>query len=399
MSNRNIGGDSADKSYRYKRPQLVTKVEGRGNGIKTVLVNMTEIAKALTCPPSYPTKFLGFTLGTQSKYTESTDRAVINGRHDQPDLEKILDKFIDLYVLCPNCKYPETRMSCKKSRILVDCAACGYNGELKHVNKMQAFILKQPPNSKKDGGKEKDKKRKKKDKKKKDKKEKTAEAVGSEDVEAVAEEIKEIKLTSDTSKEAQARRRREEFAESGDISAKSKKIMSTKPGETASPGEMLKRLFAGDSKPRTKQVLDELDRIALARGLDDAAKMKILLEGVLDLSVPKNVAGQFKTHKKIFKKAVKGGPSHPTLLLLCIEELVGVIEPKLMSRTPIILNQIYDLDILDEKTILDWAMSPPESSYLVPKQTAGDIRNAATPFITWLQEDSDDDSDSASSED
>jgi translation initiation factor 5 len=32
-------------------PKILAKVEGKGNGIKTVLVNMPEVAKALGRPP------------------------------------------------------------------------------------------------------------------------------------------------------------------------------------------------------------------------------------------------------------------------------------------------------------------------------------------------------------
>lgn len=56
MATLNICGDGGDQFARYKMPKLDTKVEGRGNGVKTVLVNMVEVARALHRPASYPTK-------------------------------------------------------------------------------------------------------------------------------------------------------------------------------------------------------------------------------------------------------------------------------------------------------------------------------------------------------
>ncbi len=47
----NIGGDANDASYRYKMPPLRTKVEGRGNGIKTVLLNVVDVSKHLHTRP------------------------------------------------------------------------------------------------------------------------------------------------------------------------------------------------------------------------------------------------------------------------------------------------------------------------------------------------------------
>jgi hypothetical protein len=57
-----------DPSFRYKMPRLVCRIEGRGNGIRTCIVNLTEISDSLNRPPDILTKYFGVELGAQSRY-------------------------------------------------------------------------------------------------------------------------------------------------------------------------------------------------------------------------------------------------------------------------------------------------------------------------------------------
>ena len=47
----NVNREVNDAFYRYKMPAIMAKVEGKGNGIKTVIVNMIDIARSLNREP------------------------------------------------------------------------------------------------------------------------------------------------------------------------------------------------------------------------------------------------------------------------------------------------------------------------------------------------------------
>ena len=60
MAKVNINREVTDAFYRYKMPaKIVAKVEGKGNGVRTVLPNLHDIAKALERPSVYLLKFFG----------------------------------------------------------------------------------------------------------------------------------------------------------------------------------------------------------------------------------------------------------------------------------------------------------------------------------------------------
>ncbi len=126
-------------------PRLVTKIEGRGNGIKTNLVNMAAVASAIKSPPDYVTKFFGCELGAQSRWEAANEKSIVNGAHEQPEMQKLLDKFLEKYVLCYKCKLPELDMAVKKGIICAKCAACGWSGDLDNVHKVSTYIVGHPP--------------------------------------------------------------------------------------------------------------------------------------------------------------------------------------------------------------------------------------------------------------
>lgn len=60
MGSLNVNRSVSDAFYRYKMPRICAKVEGKGNGIKTVIVNMSDVAKAIGRPATCMLFFIIF---------------------------------------------------------------------------------------------------------------------------------------------------------------------------------------------------------------------------------------------------------------------------------------------------------------------------------------------------
>lgn len=145
MATVNIRRDVTDPFYRYKMERIQSKIEGKGNGIKTVIVNLTSVAGSLARPPSHVIKYFGFELGAQTNTSPNDDRWIINGAHDASKLQDYLDGFISKFVLCKKCKNPETDVHIKDGNITLDCKACGKISDVDPRLKLSSFILKNEP--------------------------------------------------------------------------------------------------------------------------------------------------------------------------------------------------------------------------------------------------------------
>lgn len=140
-----------DKFYRYKMQRIQVKVEGKGNGIKTVVVNLSSVAQSLARPGSYVIKWFGLDLGAQTNIDPPDDRWIINGSHDAEVLQKSLFTFIEKYVLCDDCGNPETDITIKDDVVRKDCKACGARSRpLPHSNLINFILKTQPKKGKKE---------------------------------------------------------------------------------------------------------------------------------------------------------------------------------------------------------------------------------------------------------
>ena len=144
----NISGRSAieDPEYRYKMPQPICKIEGRGNGIKTAILNCATIARALQRSVDEIRKFIGYGLCTQTHNESANNRITINGEFTQREIQSQIFEFIERFVLCGDCGLPETVYRFSKHHLKYKCRSCGHRSPIDH--KLTKFIIRMHHESK-----------------------------------------------------------------------------------------------------------------------------------------------------------------------------------------------------------------------------------------------------------
>lgn len=383
----NINRKNVDQFYRYKMPKLLAKVEGKGNGIKTVIVNMVDIAKALQRPPAYPTKYFGCELGAQTQIDLKNDRYIVNGSHDADKLQEILDGFIEKFVLCPDCDNPETVLQVvdtRKEKIGQSCKACGYNGFIHMQHRLITFICKNPPHESSATPSKKDLKGRRKQKGHQNGEtspthnpmQPSENGIENPDFNKEPVAAADDDWSVDTSEEAVQQRM-------GNLTSGVKGLALTDDSEK--PQEERFYLFYSFVKARkesntleksVKEVVAEADR------LDIKDKAVLALSEVL---FDKTMVSQIPKFRAVFLRFVHGNHKAQKYLLGAFELLVGQSFPgELMPKAAHILKAFYDADLLEEEVILQW--SEKVSKKYVSKEVCTQIHAKVAPFIKWLKE-------------
>ncbi|CAK9294132.1 unnamed protein product [Gordionus sp. m RMFG-2023] len=411
MGTINVNRNVSDKFYRYKMPSLIAKVEGKGNGIKTVIVNMTEIARCLSRPPTYLTKFFGCEFGAQTKCDNKNDRFIVNGSHEGVKLQEALDIFIKKFVLCTECNNPETELhiSAKKQSITISCKACGYVGNIDPNHKLSAFILKNPIEdvSQEDGKKSKNGKKGKKI----DSTETQKNGQGAKENNEVVPSMEEVipNFGGLVLTEAENCKNTNKALNSNELTELNQPFeddwnedgVEARAGDNCSNSQQdridkfyhfirdLKSSGDLDNPGVDKKILAEAENLEIK----DKAPM-ILAELLLD----QNSLTQIPKYRLIFLRFCHECPKAQKYLLGAFEQLVGKeYRSELMTKVPHLLKAFYDADLLEEAVIVEWENKV--SKKYVDKEIATEIRKRAAPFVKWLKEAESEESSGTESED
>ncbi|KAI5668500.1 hypothetical protein M9H77_18353 [Catharanthus roseus] len=428
----NIGaGNKDDAFYRYKMPKMITKIEGRGNGIKTNVVNMVDIAKALGRPASYTTKYFGCELGAQSKFDEKTGTSHVNGAHDTAKLTALLENFIKKYVQCYGCGNPETEVIITKSQMInLKCAACGFISDVDMRDKLTTFILKNPSEQKKgakdkkamrraekerlkegEAADEEQRKLKKEAAKKKgssgSSKTSTKKKSNSSDEEhsptgsqadehkaaaaaAASSDDDDVQWQTDTSAAAAMQRIQEQL---NDVTA-GMVMLSTneekqKSGSPVHEEKPKANGHANSVKPHDRLVSEIKDYLKKA---DAASQLKSFLETlsgtyqeILDALFEALFDGAGKGFaKEVVKKtkylAVAIKENSQLMLLQAIEYFCKKASPEAVKEVALVLKALYDRDLLEEESIVEWY-----EKGLKGGNKDSPIWKNVKPFVEWLQ--------------
>ncbi|VDO55642.1 unnamed protein product [Haemonchus placei] len=426
----NVNRAVTDPFYRYKMPKLLAKVEGKGNGIKTVVANMSEIAKSLERPPMYPTKYFGCELGAQTNYDARNERYIVNGEHDAAKLQDILDGFIKKFVLCPACDNPETALSVRRNQIHSKCKACGHafvidsrhrlstyillDGFIKKFvlcpacdnpetalsvrrnqihskckacghafvidsrHRLSTYILKNPPKVEVDFS--------------KDKQQNGNGHVKEDDFSVDSNGDKNSSNDDDDDDWAPE----EDEAPNTKLAAGIGKLVIDKDLDKSIEErlDMLHRFFVEAKEKGTigdgKALADEAERLELKQ------KAPLLLADVLlDQDIIKDGLAQLKNNRRVLLRFTLGDKKAQRYLLGGIEQLIMKHEAVLLPKAAHIIKGLYDNDICEEEAILAWGDKP--SSKYVTKTQSKKIIQKCEAVLTWLreaeEEDDDDESD------
>ncbi|MBM4400906.1 MAG: translation initiation factor IF-2 subunit beta [Crenarchaeota archaeon] len=100
-------------------------------GMRTIISNFKEVADVLDRDPQHILKFLTREMATAATFHDS--RAIFQGKFQRDSFERLLQRYMDSFVVCPVCKRPDTKIVKEKRLAFLMCNACGARSSIKQL--------------------------------------------------------------------------------------------------------------------------------------------------------------------------------------------------------------------------------------------------------------------------
>ncbi|CAF3334731.1 unnamed protein product [Rotaria socialis] len=382
----NIDRRKLDPFDRYTMHRLVVEVECRRNCMKTILINLSAIAKDVYRPPIYLAQFICYKLSAPVKQNKKQDRYFVNGTHDCEKLQNFIYDFIDRYVICSKCDNPETKLSVNKDQqgdvaVHQSCNACGHSRTMdRKADRLTQYIARHLLNAKAKGEASSGIKKTNRSKSKKH-----IDPVNATESIGEANGISTSTYSGDDSSSPID----DDWSDDSDLDK-----------QLAERCDQYGRLV---EKKKTDQKLNDIETVRDL--LAEAERLEIMEQApfiVGQCVFTENILKDIDDYKLLFTKLCTKNAKGQKYLLHAIEALIGeheeirkkIFNKKTMSK---ILLKFYDEDIIEEDTFYTWHEKA--SKRFTDKNTAKEIREMANEFVQWLrtaeessdEEDDDDD--------
>ena len=109
----------------------VPKVKGHHMGSRTVISNFLSIAAHIRRDPVHVMKFLAKELASQGDI--QNERLILSRKLSSKEVNEKVNKYVSSFVLCSNCKKPDTELTSEGSKVLMRCLACGNRTEVHKI--------------------------------------------------------------------------------------------------------------------------------------------------------------------------------------------------------------------------------------------------------------------------
>ncbi len=108
----------------------IPKVSGEVSGNRTIITNISQIASYLRRPIEHISKFIQKELAVSGKLEK--DRLMLNGKLNSSNVNDKVQLYAKEFVICPECKKPDTELVAEKGIKFRHCLACGAKSPIKH---------------------------------------------------------------------------------------------------------------------------------------------------------------------------------------------------------------------------------------------------------------------------
>ncbi|MFW9925586.1 MAG: translation initiation factor IF-2 subunit beta [Candidatus Thorarchaeota archaeon] len=112
---------------RFNVPDVQLMVQGN----RSIWQNFQDIINILNRPGKEVLKFVSGQLGTAGSMEGS--HALFNGKFNDEQVNDVLNRYIESYVICPVCTRPDTDISKDGGAYYLVCSACGARTSIRPV--------------------------------------------------------------------------------------------------------------------------------------------------------------------------------------------------------------------------------------------------------------------------